>query len=101
MKAEERYNNDMHLEELLKEARSVWGDLRMDKSEIAIALGVIYGDICRQIRDAAVDDEQLKKEFGNVIFSMVRWMDDLNFDAEECITRAMQAQKAYVEKGGK
>lgn len=91
----------MELTQLLKEARKIWGDMRMDKTEIAIALGVVYGDICRQIRDGDIDDEQLKKEFGNIVFSIVRWMDDLNFDAEECIERAMNAQRAYIEKGGK
>lgn len=91
----------MDITKLLEEARMIWGDVRMNKTEIAIALGVVYGDICRQVRDANLDDEELKKEFGNVIFSMVRWTDDMNFDIEECIKKAIEAQRAYVEKGGK
>lgn len=85
----------------MKEARTIWGDLQMDKQEIAVALGVVYGDICRQIRDGFSDDEELKKECGNVVFSMIRWMSDLGFEAEECISKAIDAQRSYVEKGGR
>ena len=85
----------MELEQLLVEARKIWGDLRMDKSEIAVALGVVYGDICRSTRDNEEEDV-LKKELGNILFSTLRWMDDLGFETNECVRMAMSAQAKFA-----
>ncbi len=83
---------------MLSEGRKIWGDLRMSDQEIAIALGVVYGDICRCLRDGKTEEE-LKKELGNIVFSTVRWIDDLGFDASECIELAMNAQDNFVKRG--
>lgn len=93
----------MTIEELLKEARQIWGNKLMTLEEIIIAQGVIMGDINRYARNKSegklVNDVELKKEFGNVIFSFIRWCDDLGFKPEECIKLAKQAQKKYNQRG--
>jgi len=89
----------MTVEELLKEARQIWGNKAMELEEIMVAQGVTIGDISRYARDKSegkqVNEQELKKEFGNVIFSFIRWCDDLGFDPEGCIELAKQAQKKY------
>lgn len=83
---------------MLNEGRKIWGDLRMSDQEIAVALGVVYGDICRCLRDGKTEEE-LKKELGNIIFSTVRWIDDLGFDVSECVDLAKNAQQNFVNRG--
>ncbi len=65
-------------------------------------MGVTYGDICRQARKTLeggeVNTNELKKEFGNIIASTVRWADDLGLDIEECLELALTAQRAYKHK---
>ena len=63
-------------------------------------MGKVFGDICRWERNASKDkvfhtDEELKKELGNTIFSMIRWCDDLGHDPEECIKLAIESQKRF------
>ena len=84
---------------MLRQARDMWGSNKMSKQEIATVLGVVYGDICRQVRDNPISDTELKKELGNVIFSVNRWIDDLGFEVEECIELAKNAQSKYMSKG--
>jgi len=71
----------------------------MTLPEIVTAMGVNYGDICRYARDKSegkkVDETELKKELGNTVFSLIRWMDDLGYSAEDCIALARQAQTRY------
>lgn len=59
----------------------------------------MFGDICKYARNERPTDAQneaeLKKELGNVIFSAIRWCDDLGYDPEECIGLAIEAQKDY------
>jgi len=92
----------MELKQLLQKAREIWGDEKMSREDIVIALGVDYGDICRVIRDAneggSFDEDELKKELGNVIFSTIRWIDDLGYSSEDCVSRAIEAQTKYVSK---
>ena len=92
----------MTIEELLKEARKIWGDKRLSLEEVIVRQGVAIGDIHRYARDKAegnpVDELELKKELGNVIFSAIRWCDDLGFKPEECIDLAKQAQTSYNQK---
>ena len=92
----------MRVDELLGEARKTWGDDKLTLEEIAIRMGVVLGDINRLTRDlqesGVVDELALKKELGNTIYSMIRWCDDLGFDPKECISMAIQAQLAYVQK---
>lgn len=89
----------MQIKELLNEGREIWKE-RLAVGDIVVALGVVFGDIARWARNAKKDqgahtDEELKKELGNVIFSTIRWCDDLGYDPEECISLAREAQKKY------
>jgi hypothetical protein len=91
----------MTIKKLLEQARALWPK-KMSEQEIAVAMGVVYGDICRFVRDKSegkeADEEEIKKELGNIIFSTVRWCDDLGFSPEECLELAVQAQKNYKSK---
>jgi len=90
----------METKELLKTGREIWGDQKLTVSQIIVRMGKIFGDICRWERNEKKDvqthnDEELKKELGNMIFSTIRWCDDLNYDPEECIKMAIESQKKY------
>lgn len=90
----------MQIKNLLQQARDIWGQNKMSLSEIIPAMGKIFGDICRWERNAVKDqsthtDEDLKKELGNMIFSTIRWCDDLGYDPEECVNAAIDCQKKF------
>ena len=90
----------MQIKELLKKSREIWGDEKLSLAQIIVRLGKVFGDICRWERNEAKDkeihtDEELKKELGNVIFSTIRWCDDLGYNPEECIELAIKAQERY------
>ncbi len=90
----------MEINELLKQGRNIWGDKKLTLSEIIVRLGKIFGDICRwerkTIKDEATHtDKELKKELGNVIFSTIRWCDDLGYNPEDCIKEAIACQKEF------
>jgi hypothetical protein len=42
---------------------------------------------------------ELKKELGNILFSTVRWIDDLGLDPLECLELAIAAQEKFVASG--
>ncbi len=90
----------MTIDEVLREGRATWGDKPMTLEHIVTAIGVVYGDICRQARNnieqGAYSEAELQKELGNLISSVVRWSDDLGFDPEVCIRLSQAAQKKYV-----
>lgn len=91
----------MHIEELKNEARAIWGSDKLTLPDILIRLGVDYGDLCRIARAAdkdraIVNDQEIKKELGNIIFSTIRWCDDLGYSPTECIQLAIEAQKRFV-----
>jgi hypothetical protein len=92
----------MTIRSRLDEARKIWGSRSMTAEEIAIATGVVTGDIQRYVRDInehrAVDEATLKKELGNMIFSGIRWCGDLGYEPEECIRLAKEAQEAYRKR---
>jgi len=88
----------MTISDLQTEARRIWPE-KMGVRGIAIAMGVVYGDICRQARDKPWPDDELEKELGNMIFSTIRWCGDLGFDPEECIRRAVACQEKFVQEG--
>lgn len=92
----------MQIEQLLKKARKLWGSQPMSVDHMAICLGVVQGDICRQARTLKeggnADEQEIKKELGNVIFSAIRWCDDMGYDPEECIELAIAAQSDYVQR---
>jgi hypothetical protein len=92
----------MTVDELLLEGRKIWGDTHLTLEEVIIRLGVVMGDINRFARDRAegrqTSETALQKELGNVIFSMIRWCDDLGYSPQECIRLAQQAQLHYAKK---
>jgi hypothetical protein len=92
----------MTIQELLAEARNIWGDKRLTLEEIIIRQGVAIGDIHRYARDKVEgtphEEAELKKELGNIIFSTIRWCDDLGYSPEECIELAKQAQRNYKQQ---
>lgn len=92
----------MTIEELLKESRLIWGDQKLTLEEIIVRQGVAIGDIHRYARDkvegTSTDEDELKKELGNIIFSTIRWCDDLGYSPEDCIELAKKAQIKYRNK---
>lgn len=91
----------MEIKVLLSEARKMWGDQKMSLKDMLVRYGVTFGDLCRYERAADKDhawrtQEELEKELGNLIFSTIRFCDDLGLDPEACIRRAMEAQQKFV-----
>jgi len=92
----------MEIDELAEQARGIWGKENLSLSEILIRIGVVYGDLCRYERNAKKDrenhtDEELKKEFGNMIFSMIKFADQLGHNPKECIELAIETQRKNKE----
>lgn len=90
----------MHIKNLLEEGKLVWQGERLTLAQIIARMGKVFGDICRWERNAEKDkdthtDKELKKELGNMIFSTIRWCDDLGYDPEECVQLAIQCQKNF------
>jgi len=94
------------------QARQIWGSAIDDKlplPDILVRLMVGVGDIARLTRDVyyggpgSEDHErwrrELKKELGNIIFSTIRWIDDLGLDVLECLDLAIEAQEKFANSG--
>lgn len=101
------------------QGRQIWGDDRLTLPQIALRLTVGVGDLARLARDEVRPkygelvahfeqrrDEQrlkqypeIKKELGNIIFSTIRWVDDLGFDVLECLDLAIEAQEKFANSG--
>ncbi len=90
----------MNIQDLLKQSREIWGNEKLYLSGIIVRMWKVFWDLCRWERDAIKDrevhtDDDLKKELGNIIFSTIRWCDDLGYNPEECIDISIQAQKRF------
>lgn len=90
----------MEIKELSKQSREIWGEQKLSLSQIIVRMGKVFGDICRWERNAIKDqaihnDEELKKELGNIIFSTIGWCDDLGYDPEECVNIAKKCQEEF------
>lgn len=90
----------MEIKDLLQTGRKIWGNEKLSLSRIIVNMGKVFGDICRWERGAAKDkrthtDDELRKELGNIIFSTIRWCDDLGYDPEDCINKAIDSQKKF------
>lgn len=89
------------------QARQVWGHTRHTLPEIAIRMMVGVGDIARLARDGVSvqvsadhnHNPELKKELGNILFSTIRWIDDLGLDVLECLDLAIEAQEKFAKSG--
>jgi hypothetical protein len=93
----------MQIKELLDQGRDIWGNQKLTLSQIIVRMGKVFGDLCRWERRAVKDqhmhtDEELKKELGNMIFSTIRWCDDLGYDPEECVQIAIDCQKKFSKR---
>ena len=93
----------MEIKDLLEQAKKIWGNQPLPLSQMVIRLGKIFGDICRWERHANKDDhlhsaDDLKKEFGNLIFSSIKFCDELGYDPEECIQLAIVAQTKFAQE---
>lgn len=92
----------MEIENLLSLSREIWGDEKLSLAQIIVRMGKVFGDICRwerndQKNQATHTDAELKKELGNIIFSTIRWCDDLGYSPEECVKLAIECQKKFVD----
>ena len=90
----------MEIRKLQEVNREIWGEEKLNLNQIIVRLGKVFGDLCRYERNAKKDsathtEEELKKELGNVIFSTIRWCDDLGYDPGECIELAIECQKRF------
>lgn len=90
----------MEIKNLLQKGREIWGEEKLSLSQIIVRMGKVFGDICRWERNAPKDknihtDEELKKELGNMIFSTIRWCDDLGYDPEDCVKIAIDCQERF------
>jgi len=90
----------MQIKELLVESRHIRWDQKLSLAQIIVRMGKVFGDICRRERNAIKDssthtDEELQKELGNIIFSTVRRCDELWYDPEECIRKAIDCQQKF------
>lgn len=90
----------MEIQKLLQQSRDIWGNEKLSLAQIIVRMGKVFGDICRWERNDLKDksihtNDELKKELGNIIFSTIRWCDDLGYDPEECIRHAIDCQKKY------
>jgi hypothetical protein len=93
----------MNIKEILSQGKEIWGNQKSSLPEIIIRMGKVFGDLCRWARNAPKDrathnDHELKKEIGNIIFSTIRWCDELGYDPEECIKIAEEVQRASVSE---
>ncbi|EKE21002.1 MAG: hypothetical protein ACD_7C00385G0001 [uncultured bacterium] len=96
----------MEIKELLEKSKNIWGGEKLDLAQIIVRMGKVFGDICRWERDVQKDKEthndyELKKELGNMIFSNIRWCNDLGYDPEECIKIAIECQEKFVKENKK
>lgn len=80
--------------------------------DVIVRLMVGVGDVARLARDhgalpldaghgavAVGINNELKKELGNIIFSTIRWIDDLGLDVLECLDLAIEAQEKFANSG--
>jgi len=115
MRKHELIRQQVHagLAALRVQGRQIWGDGRLPLSKILTRLMVGVGDLARLERDGGgvrdpdhIDDvewangcRELKKELGNIIFSTIRWVDDLGLDVLECLDLAIEAQEKFAKSG--
>lgn len=97
------------LSALRVQGRQIWGVDRLTLPQIVLRLTVGVGDLARLSRDhrwIGIPDalsethvNELKKELGNVLFSTIRWIDDLGLDVLECLDLAIEAQEKFASSG--
>jgi hypothetical protein len=88
---------------LLKRARDLWGPDRLSLEGVVVRLSVDLGKLARIARGADKDADQITADalavaMGNVIFSMIRWCDDLGIDPVVCIRMAIERQCEFARE---
>lgn len=88
---------------MLNKAKDIRWKNKLNLDEIIVRLWVIYWDICRYKRNAIKDkdkhnEEELKKELWNLIFSTIKRCNDLWFNPEDCIVEAVKAQMLFKKE---
>jgi len=81
------------------QGRQIWGNTQHTLPEIVLRLMVGVGDLARLARDRENMASEAKKEFGNILLSTVRWIDDLGLDPMECLDLAVEAQEKFAKSG--
>lgn len=86
----------MHIDELLHKGKKL-GRTRCTLGQVVVRMGKVLGDMCRWERNDVKDtithtDAELMKEFWNIVFSTIRWADDLGYDPKRCVQEALIAQ---------
>lgn len=105
-----RSDVDIALKALLVQARQIWGAKALEFTEIVVRLMVGVGDLARLCRDneghlhrpyswEGDAQRELKKELGNIVFSTIRWINDLGYDPLECLDLAIEAQEKFAKSG--
>jgi hypothetical protein len=97
------------LSALRVQGRQIWGADELTLPMIVLRFTVGVGDLARLARDghdgalnSANHNEwrrQVKKELGNILFSTIRWIDDLGLDVLECLDLAIEAQEKFAKSG--
>lgn len=87
---------------LLNRARVIWGPDKLSLAGVVVRLSVDLGKLARIARGADKDaalqtTDELETTMGNVIFSMIRWCDDLGLEPVRCVERAIECQKKFVK----
>lgn len=90
----------MNIKDLLATGKTIRWPQKFPLAQIIVRMGKVFWDICRRERNASKDapihnDEELKKELWNIIFSTIRRCDDLWYDPEECIKTAIDCQQKF------
>jgi hypothetical protein len=88
----------IHLRDL---GRAIWGQDRLTLEGVVVRLSVDLGKLARIARGADKDaalqtNEELATDMGNIIFSMIRWCDDLGLDPAYCVGLAIVRQTKFV-----
>ena len=90
----------MQIKDLLQQSKEIWSGQKLSLWGVIVRMWKVFWDLCRRERNAPKDqkthtDEELMKELWNIIFSTIRWCDDLGYNPEECIKKAMDCQKIF------
>lgn len=102
-----QHHRHASLEDLLLLARTIWGDDRLTLRQVVERAMVTLGDLARLSRDGVPQamasrseyQDEIQKEIGNLIFSCIRWADDLGYDPVRCVELAAKAQHRFASSG--
>lgn len=89
---------------LLIAARTIWGPHKLTLPEVIVRLSVNVGKLARLARGADKDrlppaerQRALNLEFGQLVFSLIRWADDVGAHLEDGVRLAIAAQLEFAK----